>query len=136
MVQISHPVILYVEDDPNSQKVIEILIRQVMGFKHLTIFTDTEKFADRLRILTPKPNLIFLDLQLRPIDGYEAITIIRQELSSTTRVIAMTANVMSHDVVQLREFGFNGLIGKPIISNVFPRLVETILEGKEVWYIP
>jgi CheY-like chemotaxis protein len=51
-------------------------------------------------------------------------------------VIAMTANVMSHDVEHLKKAGFSGLIGKPILKEVFPQLVKNILNGEAVWYVP
>lgn len=35
-----------------------------------------------------------------------------------------------------RFFGFDGLIGKPLSHKVFPRLLEQIMSGDEIWYIP
>jgi hypothetical protein len=43
---------------------------------------------------------------------------------------------MSHDIEQLREAGFSGLIGKPILKEIFPELVEKLLAGESVWYVP
>jgi hypothetical protein len=48
----------------------------------------------------------------------------------------MTANVMVHDVDELRRTGFSGLIGKPIMKDNFPELLKRILEGQSVWFIP
>lgn len=53
-----------------------------------------------------------------------------------TTVIAMTANVMSHDVDKLKKAGFNGLIGKPILKENFPQHIERLLAGEPVWYVP
>jgi CheY-like chemotaxis protein len=52
------------------------------------------------------------------------------------KIIAMTANVMVHDVEELRRTGFSGLIGKPIMKENFPELLKRILEGQSVWFIP
>jgi hypothetical protein len=40
------------------------------------------------------------------------------------------------DVARLQEAGFDGLIGKPLAHKVFPRLLEQIMNGEAIWYIP
>ena len=50
-------------------------------------------------------------------------------------IIAMTANVMASDVKALKASGFSGLIGKPIVRQVFPDLLKQILTGQPVWFI-
>ena len=47
----------------------------------------------------------------------------------------MTASVMATDVQALRAAGSNGLIGKPILRQVFPSLVKQILTGEPVWFV-
>jgi CheY-like chemotaxis protein len=54
-----------------------------------------------LLTLDPKPNVIFLDIQVTPIDGYQMLDILRHNGYEDTVVIAMTANVMSHDVERI-----------------------------------
>lgn len=131
------PHFLYVEDDPNSRMVIKVLINRVMGYDQLTIFEDSDNFAAHIRGLDPKPNIIFLDIQITPIDGYAMLDILRHTPGyENATIVAMTANVMSHDVEELKASGFDGLIGKPIVQNMFPQLVERILSGENVWFVP
>ena len=132
-----NPIILYVEDDAKSRTIVKILFEKIMGYSNLTIFADSEDFQTRITGLDPKPNVIFLDIQIHPLDGFEMLKILRQ--NDTYRdaiVIAMTANVMSHDVEKLKEIGFDGLIGKPLVKAAFPELVERIIKGESVWFIP
>jgi hypothetical protein len=42
---------------------------------------------------------------------------------------------MNEEVQQLEAAGFNGAIAKPLDREVFPELVEQILDGKTVWYV-
>jgi CheY-like chemotaxis protein len=134
---IANPVFLYVEDDMFSREVISLLIQDVLGYNQLTIFDSSENFKDRVCKLLPQPDIIFLDIQIRPHDGYAMLKMLSDEPRfANTIVIAMTANVMSHDVEKLRSVGFNGLIGKPLIKEIFPQLIEKILMGESVWYIP
>ena len=134
---INNPVFLYVEDDLKSIKVIDIIIRQILGYENIQFFEDSENFKANLLALDEQPNLIFLDIQIAPLNGYEMLDILRAmpEHKNTT-IIAMTANVMSNDVDALKKSGFSGLIGKPIIQESFPQLIAQILAGEEVWFVP
>ena len=133
----TNPIFLYVEDDMFSRDIISLMIQDVLGFSQLTIFDSSEDFKDRVCALSPQPNVIFLDIQIRPYDGYAMLSMLREEARfKDTTIIAMTANVMSHDVEKLRAVGFSGLIGKPLIKDVFPQLIQKILKGEAVWYVP
>lgn len=133
----ANPQILYVEDDMLSRAVAEILFTQVLGFQHVTTFENSENFIDRLQKLESKPDVIFLDIQMRPHDGYELLEMLRKQPDyADATVVALTANVMAHDVEKLKQVGFNGLIGKPLMREIFPQLVQNIIAGQAVWYIP
>src|SRR5688500_19499130 len=105
----SDPVFLYVEDDPMSRKVMHTLITRVLKFPQLTIWEDSANFVERIQLLDPVPNIIFLDVQIHPLDGYEMLRMLRNEARfRDSIIIAMTANVMSHDVEKLQQTGFSG----------------------------
>ena len=134
---IENPTFLYVEDDYRSRMVLQVFIERVMHYDSLTMFEDSSDFEAKVLALEPKPNVIFLDIQISPISGYQMLEILRRlPAYEKTIVIAMTANVMSHDVEQLKAAGFTGLIGKPLVKEVFTPLVERILAGESVWYVP
>ncbi len=131
------PIILYVEDDPLSRKVMEMMFRLVLGYQKLTMFENSTDFMARLAVLPERPNLILLDVQIGPIDGYAMLQMLRQSAQfADSTVVAMTANVMSHDIDTLQQAGFDGLIGKPVMKEVVPDLVKRILAGEQVWYVP
>lgn len=131
------PVFLYVEDDMASRQVVKVLITRVMKYEHLHVFENSADFMTRIHALNPKPTLIFLDIQMRPHDGYQVLSMLRQDPDfAHTTIIAMTANVMSHDVEQLKSAGFDGLIGKPIDNTIFPQLVSRIVSGESIWFLP
>jgi CheY-like chemotaxis protein len=131
------PNFLYVEDDLMSRKVMETLITRVLKYQNLVVFEDSSNLLQRARALDAVPEVIFLDVQIHPHDGYEMLEMLRSDPRfQDSIIIAMTANVMSHDVEKLKVAGFNGLIGKPIMKDVFPSLVESILQGESVWFVP
>ncbi len=64
-----------------------------------------------------KYNLIFMDVQMPEMDGYEATRRIRALdilQAKTIPIIAMTANVFREDVEKCLEAGMNDHVGKPI----------------------
>ena len=50
-------------------------------------------------------------------------------------VIALTASVMNEEIELLQQSGFDGAIGKPIDVDVFPDLIQRILDGEKVWHV-
>jgi CheY-like chemotaxis protein len=131
------PGILYVEDDPMSREVVQLIFQDIMGFNNVVYFSDSSNFIERVRALPKVPDIFFLDVQVQPYNGYEMLKMLQEEESCQSSIIvAMTASVMATDVEQLREVGFDGLIGKPIRQKIFPRLFAQILAREPVWFLP
>jgi two-component system cell cycle response regulator DivK len=100
------------------------------------IIDDNHDFMDKVRRLPIVPDVVFLDIQMYPYDGYQMLNMLRSDSAyRNARVIAMTASVMATDVADLRRAGFDGLIGKPIIRQIFPDLLKQILTGESVWFV-
>jgi CheY-like chemotaxis protein len=128
--------ILYVEDDPGSREIMELMLCQAMGLTNVTIFSDSHDFMARVHALRPIPHLILLDIHVPPHNGFEMLKMLRSDASfATVPVIALTASVMNEEVQQLHSAGFNGVIGKPIDMDTFPMIVERVLNGEEVWRV-
>lgn len=127
---------LYVEDDLNSRIVMEMLLQYYSEPIQITIFENSANFLERLQGLSPQPNIIFLDIHMEPYTGFEVLNMVRSNPSSqSTRVIALTASVMNEEVKRLETAGFDGAIAKPINRQAFPKLIDSILKGQEVWHI-
>ena len=133
----TQPAFLYVEDDAFSQQVLAMILTRIMGYSKLTQFEDSKDFMERLKALPEKPGIIFLDIQVQPLNGYEMLKLIRSDPDfQDCKVVAVTANIMPSDVSHLQQVGFDSLIGKPLVHKVFPELVRKILAGEQIWYIP
>ncbi len=133
----SQPSFLYVEDDLLSREVLGTIFTKILNYSDLTFFENSENFLERMATLPTVPDVIFLDIHIRPNNGYELLEWLRADPKyNDTKIIALTASVMVHDVAQLQKAGFDGLIGKPIAHKIFPRLLENILADEPVWYIP
>jgi CheY-like chemotaxis protein len=130
------PIVLYVEDDVNSRKLMEMLLKRRMKLKHVTILEDSQDFSNRMHALDPKPNLILLDIQMKPYSGFEMLAMLR-EMSwvAQTPIVALTASVMNEEVQRLRNAGFDGCISKPLDIEDFPDTIARILQGEKIWRI-
>lgn len=130
------PVILYFEDDELSREVMRVCLTRGMGYQKVWIFEDSANFESRLSSVGLKPDVIFLDIHMEPIDGFAMLKLIRQSASfQSTKVIALTASVMNEEVKMLKEAGFDGVIAKPLDYDTFPNALNRILNGEQVWHI-
>jgi two-component system, cell cycle response regulator DivK len=129
------PVILYVEDEPRSRRVMQ-MITQDMGLSHVTIFEDSRDFMTRLLSLDPKPDVIFLDIHMTPHTGFEMLRMLRESGKfEGIPVVAMTASVMNEEVHQLRSAGFDSCIAKPVDFDTFPETLKRIMNSEKIWRI-
>lgn len=129
-------VFLYVEDDPFSRIVMEMLLVRGLGYKNLTIFENSHNFIERVEQLPEVPDVIFLDIHMQPYSGFEMLSMLREHpIYRDVRVVALTASVMNEEVDLLKTANFNGVIAKPIEQTVFAELLQRILNGEGVWHI-
>jgi CheY-like chemotaxis protein len=79
-----------------------------------------ENGAETVALFSAAPeryDLIFMDVQMPEMDGYEATRRIRALAAPTARtipIIAMTANVFREDIEKCLAAGMNGHVGKPL----------------------
>ena len=74
--------------------------------------------------------LIFMDIQMPEMDGYEAARAIRALLlpqAASIPIIAMTANVFREDIDKCLDVGMNGHVGKPIDPSAIVDILRTHL---------
>lgn len=106
--------VLVAEDNPVNQKVIRKILER-RGYSVEIASTG------RIAVESFEGNdfdLVFLDIQMPEIDGYEATRIIREVENSQNRsavpIIALTAHVGAGEVQKCEEAGMNGFVSKPI----------------------
>src|SRR5688572_7668152 len=102
------PCILYVEDEAKSRRVMQMLLVNSMKLENVNIFDDSSDFIARVDALTPRPDVIFLDIHVAPYNGFQMLEMLRKSgRYSDTIIFALTASVMNEEVTQLRESGFD-----------------------------
>lgn len=110
--------ILLVEDNKINQEIVvgllensKIKIDIANDGKEAIIFHQKNQY-----------DLIFMDIQMPNMDGYEATQIIRQT-DQTTPIIALSANAMKEDIEKSKKYGMDDHLCKPIDQN---RLFELL----------
>ena len=92
-----------------------------------------ENGAYAVRMFSESPDIydmIFMDLQMPEMDGYEATRRIRSldiPRAKTVPIIAMTANVFTEDIKNCLNTGMDGHIGKPLDFNEVRRQLRRYL---------
>jgi len=130
--------VLLVEDMEINREVVMALLEPTQ----LNI-DCAENGVEAVRIYKDEPDkyaLIFMDIQMPEMDGYEAtrrIRVIEAELSEKKQsgrtkgvpIIAMTANVFREDIEKCLDAGMDDHVGKPIdFEEVMGKLRKYLLE--------
>ena len=130
------PVIVYFEDDAKSRTVVSIILTKRMSISHVTIFEDSTDFLARVEAVSPPPDLILLDIHIKPYNGFKMLSMLRSvERFKSVPVAALTASVMNEEIQNLRDAGFGGCLSKPVNLSLFPQQIERLLNGEHVWSI-
>ena len=109
--------ILLCEDNIMNQSVIcEHLDR--VGIK--TVVAENGRIGvdtviERMKTNKKQFDLIFMDMQMPVMDGFEAAAAI-MKLELGIPIVAMTANVLTSDMENYRRSGMNDCVGKPFTS--------------------
>ncbi|MDR1481083.1 MAG: response regulator [Synergistaceae bacterium] len=95
-----------------------------------------ENGAEAVKLFSEAPDLydmIFMDVQMPEMDGYEATRRIRELEASSGRhvpIVAMTANVFREDVERCLASGMNDHIGKPLdLGDLLSKLRKYLLRS-------
>ena len=71
------------------------------------------------------PHLVWMDIRMPGMDGYEATKLIKGEGGRDVVVIALTASVFEEERTKVLEAGFDGFVRKPFTEDdIFAEMAE------------
>jgi CheY-like chemotaxis protein len=118
--------ILLVEDVEINREIVMTLLEST-GLK----IECAENGLEAVRMFSENPekyDLIFMDVQMPEMDGYEATRRIRKlnaPKAQAIPIIAITANVFREDIEKCLESGMDGHVGKPFDIDDILRQLKT-----------
>jgi len=78
-------------------------------------------------------DLIFMDIQMPVMNGYDAARAIRASDHPSARsvaIVAMTANAFADDVREALDSGMDGHVSKPIVMDQMEATLRKVMEGR------
>ena len=114
--------ILLVEDNKINMLLAKTLIKQIIP--NCTIFEaeNGQIAVDKFNLL--EPDLIFMDIQMPVMNGYEATTEIRKIANGKdVPIIALTAGIIMGEKEKCLDCGMNDYTSKPIIKATLESII-------------
>jgi signal transduction histidine kinase/CheY-like chemotaxis protein len=111
--------VLLVEDNEINQMIAEAMLESI-GL-NVTVAANGQQALDKVE--EKDYDLVLMDIQMPVMDGITACRKIR-ESNQLLPIIALTANVMSDDILKYQVEGFNGHIAKPIDLDVLIQVLS------------
>lgn len=129
--------ILLLEDEPADAYLVKMALKKnkilanlhhvIDGREGLNFLHKLSKYAD-----APRPDLIFLDLNMPRMNGYEFLVEIKaNRLFSDIPVVVLTTSDVERDVVRSYELGAASFITKPVDMTQFMSAIHQI---GEYWF--
>lgn len=110
-VKAGHEVRVLVVDDKLTNRLVLKEMLEMVGF---TVF-EAENGREAVdRCLEFRPEIVFMDIRMPQMDGYDAVTAIRaDDRIAGVKVFALTASAFRHDEERIIATGFDGFLAKP-----------------------
>lgn len=129
--------ILLLEDEPSDAYLVKMALKEGKVLAHLHHVVDgregmdflnkTEKYAN-----VPRPDLIFLDLNMPRMNGCEFLAVIKaDERFKGIPVVVLTTSDVEKDVVCSYQLGATSYITKPVDM---PQFIKAVQQIGEYWF--
>jgi signal transduction histidine kinase/CheY-like chemotaxis protein len=123
--------VLYIEDNPANVRLMEGFFTHRPDVKLIV----AENAEDGLELaLAHSPGLIFLDIGLPGMDGYEAAEILKSDpATNKIPVIAVSAYSSQQDIDRGHKAGFDAYLSKPLVlKNILSELDDRLGAAKAI----
>ncbi len=137
-IEMGKPIeILLVEDNPGDARLAVEAMKEAKVRNQMYVVTDGEKAIEFLNKEgeysdVPRPDLIFLDLNLPRLSGSEVLTIIKEDPNlRSIPVVILTVSRDEEDILRSYEHHANCYVTKPLDLVAFIDVVKGI---EEFWF--
>ncbi len=122
---------LIIEDNTSNSEILHELLNSESVI--CTVINDPRLVQAHVAKQSP-PDVIFLDLEMPYIDGYEVLNILKSDAHwETVPVVACTIHI--NEIQNAKTRAFHSFIAKPLDMDAFPSQLLKILNNEPVWDI-
>lgn len=123
--------ILIVEDNDVNMLLVKSIFNLVMNNCEVFEARNGEEAIEKTKLV--KPDIIFMDIQMPIMNGYDSTREIRQlEVGADIPIIALTAGTIKGERERCLEAGMSDYITKPVISNNIQEMLVKWLSGEKM----
>jgi CheY-like chemotaxis protein len=121
------PKILIVDDEPLMRNLIE----QTLGALEdcgVELLSAADGISAVETIIREKPDIVFLDVMMPKMNGFEVCSITKKDLGlDAVHIIMLTAKGQEFDKQKARESGADGYITKPFkVDDIYDKALELL----------
>lgn len=137
MYKLTDAKILIVEDEPQINRLIELVLQSDGYYKVRKAFDGKEALE---KIMTEKPDLVLLDVMIPEIDGFSLCKKIKEDKNlNSIQIIMLTAKKMEEDILKGFENGAIDYISKPfsnkiLLARIKAHLTNSKFNSEESFY--
>ncbi|MCH7401336.1 histidine kinase N-terminal 7TM domain-containing protein [Belliella kenyensis] len=122
--------ILLADDNPVNMLLAKTIVRNVVPSASISEARNGLEAVELFKL--HKPDLIFMDIQMPEMSGYEATQEIRRiEKDTKTPIIALTAGTVKGEYERCLEAGMDDYLSKPILVSDISAMLGKYLFNKE-----
>lgn len=129
--------IILVDDDEVTNYVHESVIENAGVAKEVLVAEDGRKALNLLQELenntTSCPNLIFLDINMPVMNGFEfldAYQKMKSQLKQPVIIVMLTSSLNPKDVVRAQAAGATDFLDKPLTTDKLNNVLNKYFDGK------
>lgn len=128
-------VILHAEDEPAHAAIVRIALQRNFGDVHLRQVDGGKAALDYLYrrgsyedpAISPRPDLIILDLRMLDVSGLEVLTIVKKDPElQTIPTVVLTTSDFEEDRLEARTCGADGYLIKPVDFDKFVTMMDEL----------
>lgn len=120
--------IFYTDDDVDDREFFREVISEIGTHHSIYTQTDGEELMNALDNPPPNANLIFLDLNMPNMNGYEVLEQIRnKKLAQDIPIIVLSTSDDASAIQASRELGARMFITKPSSFTDFRKIMQSVL---------
>ncbi len=120
--------VLIVEDNKINMLLAKTLMKKILPNSIILEAADGQEAVDQFRL---KPiDIIFMDVQMPVMNGYQATMKIREIQTTHVPIIALTAGTVMGEREKCLEAGMDDYASKPIVMTKLEEIISTWIKSK------